>query len=356
MQSPSERRLRAYTAIQPSGDIHLGNYLGAIRPWVDAQDQFDGFFAIADLHALTVQPDPLALRERTRRTAALLLACGVDPDRTVLFAQSHIPAHSDLAWILGCLCPSGWLLRMAQFRERTMQARRGGDETETAGAGVLFYPVLMAADILLYDADVVPVGEDQRQHLELCRRLVRRIHRLHGDVVRMPEARIAPAGARVMGLDDPTVKMSKSITAPLHRIGPLDPPEHIRKAIAKATTDSGHEVAYDPVHRPGLANLLSILAALRRQDAPALCRTYAEAGRGYGDLKRDLTEAILEELTPIRQRCQSWMQNPGAIDAALADGARRADEASRPTLRRVRAAVGLLPPAGVLAVGQPGDR
>jgi tryptophanyl-tRNA synthetase len=234
---------------------------------------------------------------------------------------------------------------MIQFRQRTPLAPAARDK-EALGAGVFFYPILMAADILLYDADIVPVGEDQQQHLELCRNLVRRVDRRYGHIFHMPEARFAPAGARVRGLSDPTRKMSKSTSLPLDRIGLLDPPAQIRKAIARATTDSGRDIAYDPEHRPGLANLVAMVAALKRQSPEETARIYADAGADYGELKRDLIEAVREVFSPIQSRARSWMDDPRVLDAVLERGARRALEVAGATLRRVRDAIGLLPPGG----------
>lgn len=327
-------RTRAFTGLQPTGALHLGNYLGAIRPWVERQRELDGFFAVVDLHALTVLPDPRALREATRTTAALCLAAGVDPEHTTLFVQSHVPEHAELAWVLGCLCPFGWLLRMVQFKEKA--AKEGA---EKAGAGLLTYPVLMAADILLYDAEVVPVGEDQRQHLELCRALARRLNAKHGEVLRVPAASVPLAGARVMGLDDPTQKMSKSAPGPYHRIGLLDPPEQIRRAIARATTDSGREVVFDPEGRPGISNLVAIEAALSRETPERTAARYA--GRGYGDLKRDLAEHVIEMLRPIRERHRALAADPAELDRILRRGAERAHAVASATMHRVRTAVGL---------------
>jgi tryptophanyl-tRNA synthetase len=330
-------RPRAFTGIQPTGDLHLGNYLGALVPWIRAQDEVDGFFAVVDLHALTSLPDPARLRDKTREVAALALAAGVDPERTTVFVQSHVPEHVELAWLLECLCPAGWLLRMIQYRDRV--ARGGG---EGAGTGLLVYPVLMAADILLYDADVVPVGEDQRQHLELVRMLARRLVDRYGAVVRVPEARVSAAGARVMGLDDPARKMSKSVRAPNHAVRLLDPPERVRRVVARAVTDSEPGGAYDPAGRPAVANLLRIEAALAGEPVEETAARFA--GRGHGELKRALADRIVAHLEPLQARYRELASRPGELDAILARGAERARAAASVTLRRIADAAGLVAP------------
>ena len=327
-----ERKQRAFTALQPTGDLHLGNYLGAIVPWVRQQHQFEGLLAVADLHALTSLPAPDELARRTWSTAALCVAAGIDPQTTTLFIQSHVPEHAELSWILSCVCPSGWLTRMIQFRQRARDA-------EKAGAGVLSYPVLMASDILLYRAEIVPIGDDQKQHLELCRGLVRRFHTIYGETFAMPAASTSLLGARVMGLDEPSHKMSKSATGEFHRIALLDDPDRIRKIIARATTDSESEVGFDPERRPGISNLVTIAAALSNVSPDAIVSRYR--GRGYGHFKHELADQIIDVVHPIQNKYRALMGDRGAFASVLRDGAERARAMAAETLHRVRERVGL---------------
>jgi tryptophanyl-tRNA synthetase len=333
------RRPRVFSGIQPSGDVHLGNYLGAIKRWVEGQRAKDNYFCIVDLHSLTLPQDPEMLRRQTRTLAALLLATGLDPGQCTLFVQSHVTAHAEACWLLNCVTPLGWLRRMTQYRDRTAHQ-------ESVSTGLLDYPVLMAADILLYDTDEVPVGEDQRQHVELARDIAERFNRLYGDLFVLPTAVIPEAGARIMGLDDPTVKMSKSHAhVPGHAIRLLEEPEAIRRAIARAVTDSGHEIRFsDDPARAGVANLLGIYQAITGKTADAVEADFA-ATRGYGDLKRMVADVVVAELTPIRERHAALMQDPGELDGLLARGAERARAVAGPKLGELKRRMGLLLPA-----------
>ncbi|MDQ6856127.1 MAG: tryptophan--tRNA ligase, partial [Candidatus Dormibacteraeota bacterium] len=280
---PHGQRPRVLSGIQPTFQLHLGNYLGALRHWAREQDSYDNYFCIVDLHALTVVPDPEVVRSSVLELAALYFACGLDPLRSVIFVQSHVAAHAQLGWILECHTPLGWLERMTQYRSKAGVGR----ERERAAAGLLTYPCLMAADILLYDADYVPVGDDQRQHVEICRDIAQRVNSLRGDIFRLPEPLIRTTGARVMGLDDPLAKMSKStaLTKPAHAILLLDPPDTVRKKIGRATTDTNPAVT-KPLG-PGVANLIDIYAALRGTTSD---ETFDEfSGRTYGAVKAAVT-------------------------------------------------------------------
>ncbi|MGH2755221.1 MAG: tryptophan--tRNA ligase [Actinomycetota bacterium] len=332
----SERK-RVFSGIQPTGYLHLGNYLGAVRNWVAQQDGYDSFFCIVDLHAMTAPWAPEDLRERTVATGALLVACGIDPDRATLFVQSHVPQHSELAWILSCLARMGELRRMVQFKERSK------GESESVGVGVFTYPVLQAADVLLYRAHGVPVGEDQRQHVELMRDIGGRFNSMFGETFVLPEAWIPTAGARVMALDDPTQKMSKSAGRPNSSVLLVDPPESIAKKFKVAVTDSGREVkaAED---KPAISNLLTILSLVEEQPVEALERRFE--GRGYGDFKTALGDAVGARLEPIRRRYEELMRDPGETSRLLAVGAERAMKVAEDTMRDVRERVGLLPSSG----------
>jgi tryptophanyl-tRNA synthetase len=325
---------RVFSAIQPTGQKHLGNYLGAIRGWVTAQERDDCIFCIADLHALTASPDPEALRSDTRRLAALLLACGLDPARCTLFVQSHVPAHAELAWLLAPLTGVGELRRMTQFKSKADQ--------EAPSAGLLTYPVLQAADILLYRAERVPVGEDQRQHLELARHLAARFGRSYGPLFPVPEAALPERGARVMDLQQPTRKMSTSGGTAAGTLFLLDPPEALLRKIAAAVTDAGREVRTGP-DKPGVSNLLMILAAAREETVAELEERLRD--QGYAALKREVGEAVVALTEPIRARYQAFADEGfGEVDAVLGEGAARARARAAGTLAQAKAAVGLLPP------------
>jgi tryptophanyl-tRNA synthetase len=325
---------RVFSGIQPTGDKHLGNYLGAIRHWVATQDADDALFCVVDLHAMTLAYDPTDLAERTRRTAALLLASGLDPARCTLFVQSHVSAHTELTWILNCVASFGELRRMTQFKEKSAGQ-------ESVSVGLFDYPVLMAADILAYDTERVPVGDDQRQHLELARDLALRFNHRYGVTLVVPEAAIPPVAARIMDLQDPTAKMSTSSESPLGTIGLLDAPSVVTKRIKAAVTDSGSTIAFDPDTKPGVSNLLQILAATTGRAIPDVEAEFA--GRGYGQLKTSVADAVGEFLAPLQARYEALMDDPARVDAALATGAAKADAIATKVVQRIRHAVGLLP-------------
>jgi tryptophanyl-tRNA synthetase len=321
--------------MQPTFQLHLGNYLGALRHWATEQDSYDNFFCIVDLHALTVVPEPELVRSSVLEMAALYLACGLDPDKSVIFVQSEVAAHAQLGWILECHTPLGWLERMTQFR-----AKAGtGPERERVGAGVLTYPDLMAADILLYDADLVPVGDDQRQHVELSRDIAQRVNSLRGEVFRLPAPLIRITGARIMGLDDPTTKMSKStaLTKPGHAILILDPPDRVRRKIARATTDTNPSVS-EPVGA-GVANLLDIHAAITGNSREETLAKFK--GASYGALKAAVTDVVNDMLAPVQKRYHALLADEQSLRRVLDLGADRARVVADVTLRRVQRAVGL---------------
>jgi tryptophanyl-tRNA synthetase len=323
---------RVLSGVQPSGAPTLGNYLGAFRHWVSDQHVHDSFFCVVDLHALTVEHDPSQLRSHTLDTATTLLAAGIDPDTATLFVQSQVGEHAELAWILECTATVGELRRMTQFKEKSATAT-------TVRAGLLTYPVLMAADILLYDADRVPVGDDQRQHLELARDLALRFNSLYGPTLVVPEASVPPAGARIMDLQEPTRKMSKSVDSPQGTILVLDDPRDIERKIRRAVTDTDGEVRYDPASKPGVSNLLDILAACRGQTPTAV----AEHFDRYGALKDEVAEAVAETLRPLREAHAKLSAHPDDVMAVLEEGARKAESIASATLARVGQSVGLLP-------------
>lgn len=330
-------RPRILSGMQPTSDsLHLGNYLGALTSWVALQDDYDALYTVVDLHALTVVPDPVTLRERTRRTAAQYLAAGVDPTRSLLFVQSHVPEHAELAWVLSCHTGFGEASRMTQFKDKS--SKLGAEGTTV---GLFTYPVLMAADILLYDAALVPVGEDQRQHLEITRDLAQRINARFGETFVVPRPHIVRETAKIYDLQEPTAKMSKSSSAPNGLIELLDAPKVVAKRIRSAVTDTGTEVRFDPEHKPGVSNLLTIYSALTGRSVEELERAYA--GKGYGHLKVDLAEVVVDFLTPFQARVNEYLDDPTTLDDVLADGADRAREIASSTLARVYDRVGLLP-------------
>ncbi|MBU4334943.1 MAG: tryptophan--tRNA ligase [Actinobacteria bacterium] len=334
-------RPRLFSGMQPTSDsLHLGNYLGALTQWVALQADYETIYCVVDLHALTQSPDPAVLRARTRATAAQYLAAGVDPTRSLLFVQSHVPEHTQLAWLLSCHTGFGEASRMTQFKDKT--ARYGAD---TANVGLFTYPVLMAADILLYDAALVPVGEDQRQHLELTRNLAQRLNSQFGEgTVVMPEPYIVKATAKIFDLQDPTAKMSKSAASPNGLIELLDDPKVVAKRIRSAVTDTEREIRYDPVAKPGVSNLLTIHSALSGTPIPELEAHFS--GAGYGDLKKELAEVVVGVLEPFGDRVRGWLADPAALDDVLADGAARARALAAATLDRLYSVTGLLPAAG----------
>jgi tryptophanyl-tRNA synthetase len=330
---------RAFSGIQPTADsFHLGNYLGAVRQWVALQESHDAFYCVVDLHAITVAQDPAELRQRTRVAAAQLFAAGLDPDRCTVFVQSHVPEHTELTWVLGCMTGFGELSRMTQFKDK---AAKGG--AAQASLGLFSYPVLQAADILLYQTEQVPVGEDQRQHLELSRDLANRFNHRYGATFTVPAAYILGGVAKITDLQDPSAKMSKSSSSPQGIIDILDEPEVIRRKIARAVTDPGSEVRADDEQKPGVTNLLRIYSGLAGEEIGALEARYA--GAGYGAFKKDLAEVVTGTLAPIRERTAKLLADEAALDRLLAHGAGRARPVARETMTRVSQRVGFLPGA-----------
>ncbi len=330
-------RPRVLSGIQPTADsFHLGNYLGAVRNWVAMQDTHDAFYCVVDLHAITAGHDPAVLRERTRISAAQLLAVGLDPDRCTLFVQSQVPEHAQLAWVLGCITGFGEASRMTQFKDKS--AKQGA---ERSSVGLFTYPVLQAADILLYQADQVPVGEDQRQHLELTRDLAQRFNGRFGATFTVPEPYILRDTAKITDLQDPTAKMSKSASTANGIIDLLEDPARAAKKIRSAVTDTGREIVYEPATKPGIANLLTIYAALTGRTMDDLVDSYA--GRGYGDLKKDLAEVVTAFVVPIQQRTRALLDEPAHLDKLLAVGAEKAEAVAARTLSAVYDHVGFLP-------------
>jgi len=328
---------RVLSLAQPTADsLHLGNFLGALRQWVPMQEDHEAFYGVADLHALDGGPAPQVLRERTLRSAAQLLAAGIDPDRATVFVQSHVPEHTQLSWVLGSLTGFGQASRMTQFKDKA--ARRGSDSTTVA---LFTYPVLMAADILIYRADRVPVGEDQRQHLELTRDLAARFNTRYGPTFVVPEPHIVPSVGKIMDLADPTSKMSKSLSSPSGLVELLDEPRVNVKKIKAAVTDSGREVRFDEDAKPGVSNLLTVLSALTATDIAVLVKQFD--GRGYGDLKAAVAEAVAEVATPYRERTLALLGERTELEQILAVGADRARAVASETLRDVYHKVGLLP-------------
>ncbi|MCI0868945.1 MAG: tryptophan--tRNA ligase, partial [Chloroflexi bacterium] len=320
------------------GEVQLGNYLGAIKGWVERQEDKTNFFCLVDLHAITVYQEPEELRRQTRSLAAILFAAGLDPDKSTVFIQSHVPAHAEACWILNCVTPMGWLERMTQFKDKSANQER-------VSAGLLDYPVLMAGDILLYDTHEVPVGEDQRQHVELARDIAERFNRVYGETFVVPEAVIAEAGARVMGLNDPTAKMSKSFSHIRgHAVGVLDEPKEIERSFKRAVTDSGNEITFsDDPERAGVNNLLGIYKVITGRSSSQVEGDFVDA-RGYGDLKARVAEVVIEELAPIQKRYHEIMDDVGELDRLLARGAEHAASVSTPKMDEVKEKVGFTLP------------
>ncbi len=330
-------RPRAFSGIQPTADsFHLGNYLGAVRQWVALQDTHDAVYCVVDLHAITVPQDPALLRHRTRVAAAQLFAAGLDPDRCTVFVQSHVPEHTELAWVLGCLTGFGEASRMTQFKDK---ATRGG--AQQASLGLFSYPVLQAADILLYQTEQVPVGEDQRQHLELSRDLAIRFNHRFGPTFAVPAAYILGGVAKINDLQEPTAKMSKSASSPAGIIDLLDEPGVVRKKIARAVTDAGSEIRSDDAEKPGVSNLLRIYSALSGEEIADLEARYA--GAGYGAFKKDLADVVAGTLAPIRERAEKMLADEAELDRMLAHGAAKARPVATQTMAAVRERVGFLP-------------
>jgi tryptophanyl-tRNA synthetase len=330
-------RPRVLSGIQPTADsFHLGNYLGALRQWVALQDSYDAFYCVVDLHAITVPQDPVVLRRRTRIAAAQLFGAGLDPDRAAVFVQSHVPEHAELAWVLSCLTGFGEASRMVQFKDKS--ARAGAD---AASVGLFTYPILQAADILIYQTDQVPVGEDQRQHLELTRDLAQRFNHRFGETFVIPRPYILADVAKIADLQDPSIKMSKSASSPQGIVDVLEDPASIRRKISRAVTDTGTEVRADEEAKPGVTNLLRIYSALTDESVPSLEQRYA--GAGYGTLKKDLAEVVVDALAPIRERTEKMLADEPHLDRLLAHGAARARQVATQTMATVRDRVGFLP-------------
>ncbi|HTR35936.1 MAG TPA: tryptophan--tRNA ligase [Bryobacteraceae bacterium] len=324
-------RRRVFSGVQPSGNLHIGNYLGALKNWVEIQGNYESIFGIVDLHAITVYQDPAELRAKILEIAALFLAAGIDPKQSTIVVQSSIPEHSELAWMLTCVTPVGWLERMTQYKAKA-QAQ------ETVGDGLLQYPVLMAADILIYQAAIVPVGDDQAQHLELTRDIAQRFNSLYGETFVMPATHLPTVGARVMGLDEPDKKMSKSATGTGHAIALLDPIDQVRKKIMRATTDSQPAVNFEGLGA-GVENLLNIFQAYSGWTSEKLREHFS--GMRYGDLKKQVAEMVIANLEPLQKRYAEIMDEPGYLTGVLREGAERVSPIAQSTVKLVKERMGL---------------
>jgi tryptophanyl-tRNA synthetase len=329
-------KTRVFSGIQPSGMLHIGNYLGAIQQWVQGQGEKTNFICVVDLHTITVPQEPATLRRQTRELTALLLACGIDPQQTTLFVQSHVRAHAECCWVLNCVTPIGWLERMIQYKTKAAKQ-------ESVLTGLLDYPVLQAADILLYDTDEVPVGEDQKQHIELARDIAQRFNTLFGETFVIPKPVIRESGARIMALNDPTAKMSKSDFTRGHAIRITDTPDEIRWVIKRAVTDPSNQIGFssDPA-RAGVNNLLQIYELITGQSREAIEDHFT--GKGYGALKGDVAEALIESLRPIRERYERLINDAAELDRILAIGAEQARAVAEPKARQVMERVGFVLP------------
>ena len=334
MENVAEKKKVIFSGIQPSGNLTLGNYLGALKNWVKLQNEYDCFFCVVDLHAITVKQIPADLRKRTLEVLAIYIACGIDPDKNTLFIQSHVPAHSEASWLLTCNTYMGELSRMTQFKDK---AKKHGDSIP---AGLFAYPVLMAADILLYNTDLVPVGIDQKQHLELARDLGARFNNAYSPTFKIPEPYIPPVGAKVMSLQDPTKKMSKSDDNPNSYILIMDPPEVIRKKISRAVTDSIGVVNYTD-EQPGVKNLLDILISIKGYTKDEVVDLYKD--KGYADLKKDVADAIIDELAPIQEKVNILLKDKKALEEIYKLGAEKANYAAIKNLRKMQKKIGLIP-------------
>ncbi len=326
---------RVLSGIQPSGNLHIGNYLGALGNWVKIQHQYESIFCIVDLHAITVYQKPEELRSKIREIAGIFVAAGIDPEHSRIVVQSTVPAHAELAWLLTCVTPMGWLERMTQFKAKAAAQ-------ESIGDGLFQYPVLMAADILLYQANVVPVGEDQMQHLELARDIAQRFNSLYGDTFTMPATKLPSVGARIMGLDDPTAKMSKSASGSGHAVALLDPPDRIKKTIMRATTDSNPGVDFETMG-PGVANLLAIFQAFSGWTDDAMRTNFS--GMRYGDLKKQVAEMTISCLEPMQKRYQEITADPEYLDGILQRGADVVTPIANATVKLVKERMGIYTPA-----------
>ncbi|WP_291650780.1 tryptophan--tRNA ligase [Clostridium sp.] len=334
MENNTEQKKVIFSGIQPSGQLTLGNYLGAIKNWVALQDEFDCYFCVVDLHAITVRQEPKDLRQRTLEVLAIYIAAGIVPEKNTLFIQSHVPAHSECAWLLTCNTYMGELSRMTQYKDKS---QRYGD---SIGAGLFTYPVLMAADILLYNTDLVPVGQDQKQHLEIARDIASRFNNTYSPTFKIPDPYIPKVGAKVMSLQEPTKKMSKSDDNPNAYILIMDPPEVIRKKISRAVTDSLGVINYSD-EQPGVKNLLDLLIAINGSTAEELVEYYKD--KGYADLKKDVADAIVSELEPIQNKVKDILKDKKALEDIYKLGAEKANYASMKTLRKMQKKIGFIP-------------
>lgn len=323
---------RVFSGIQPSGNLHIGNYLGALKNWVVSQHDFDNVFCIVDLHAITVPQDPKILKQKIREVAGIYFAAGIDPKQSIVFVQSDVAAHAELAWILNCFTPMGWMGRMTQFKEKS------GTQRESVSVGLFDYPVLMASDILLYDTDEVPVGEDQKQHVEITRDIAQRFNSLYGETFKLPKPVIPKSGARIMDLIEPTKKMSKSDVRFGHSMPLLGSSDEIRSQIMGATTDSEKEIRFDS-SRPGIYNLLEIYEGVTDLSGEEIESRFE--GKGYGDLKKDLAEKVIEFLGPFQKRYNEFMDNPAHLESLLKEGRNKAEEIAIKKLDEVKSKVGL---------------
>jgi tryptophanyl-tRNA synthetase len=324
-------KARVFSGVQPSGNLHIGNYLGALKSWVKIQYDYESIFCIVDLHAITVYQEPASLRAKIQEIAALFLAAGIDPKHSSIMVQSAVPAHAELAWMLTCVTPVGWLERMTQYKAKA-------ETQQTVGDGLLQYPVLMAADILLYQAAIVPVGDDQAQHLELTRDIAQRFNSLYGETFVMPATHLPAVGARVMGLDDPEKKMSKSVTAANHAVNLLDPIDQVRKKIMRATTDSNPAVDFDNIG-PGVQNLLTIFQAFGEWSDQQMRAHFA--GMRYGELKKQVADMVISHLEPFQKRYREIVAEPGYVAGVLREGAARVAPIANSTVELVKSRMGL---------------
>lgn len=323
---------RVFSGVQPSGKLHIGNYLGAIKNWVKSQNEFDNIFCVVDLHAITVPQDPEVLKSKIREVAALYITAGIDPKKSTIFVQSHIGAHAELAWILNCFIPMGWMQRMTQFKEKSQKLK------ESASVGLFDYPALMAADILLYGTEKVPVGEDQVQHVELARDIAKRFNSIYGNTFKIPETVVSGVGARIMALDDPTRKMSKSEDNPGHAVYLLDSPNEIRSKIARATTDSLKEIKFDK-NRPGIYNLLVVYELFSGFSREKIEKNFED--KGYAEFKKDLAEVVIGGLENLQKNYKKIQEKPEYLDKILEDGAKKVRPIAEKTLKLVKDKIGL---------------
>lgn len=329
-----QKRKSIFSGIKPSGDLTLGNYIGAIKNWVKLQDDYDCYFCVVDLHAITVRQEPKDLRQRTLEILSIYIASGIDPDKNTLFIQSHVPAHSEAAWLLNCYTYMGELGRMTQYKDKSQKL---GD---SISAGLFNYPVLMAADILIYNADLVPIGKDQKQHLEIARDIAERFNNIYSPTFVIPDAYIPTEGAKIMDLQNPTKKMSKSEENPNGYILIMDPPEVIRKKVSRAVTDSLGIVKYSD-EQPGVKNLINILSVLTKASPEEIAKNYE--GKGYSQFKSDVAEAIIKELEPIQTKVKELMANKSYLEEIYKKGAEKANYVSMKTLRKMQKKIGFIP-------------